>query len=197
MPACAAAWEIPMKSGSSARLVAAADRRHAVARSSPVTPPRARLQQAPSRVSCWWPSPSSTTPTSTIPSSCSCIMAPTARRVWWSTGPMAPHRRRNCCAGSASRARASRARRGSSMAGPCSRRSAWSLHSTDYASADTRRVTADLAVTSNPAILADIAERKGPAHALPVLGYAGWARGPARERAGARGLVHDRRPTRS
>jgi putative transcriptional regulator len=51
------------------------------------------------------------------------------------------------------------------------------LHSTDYASADTRRVTADLAVTSNPAILADIAERKGPAHALPVLGYAGWAAG--------------------
>ena len=49
------------------------------------------------------------------------------------------------------------------------------VHSTDYAMAETRRVTADLAVTSNPTILADIAAGKGPKRYVPVLGYAGWA----------------------
>jgi putative transcriptional regulator len=51
------------------------------------------------------------------------------------------------------------------------------LHGTDYALADTQRITTDLAVTSNPAILADIAAGKGPKRALAVLGYAGWAPG--------------------
>lgn len=51
------------------------------------------------------------------------------------------------------------------------------VHSTDYALPDTRRITPAVAVTSNPAILADLAAGKGPKRAVPVLGYAGWAPG--------------------
>jgi putative transcriptional regulator len=51
------------------------------------------------------------------------------------------------------------------------------VHSTDYARADTRRVTAEVAVTSDPEILADMALGKGPRRTVPVLGYAGWAPG--------------------
>ena len=51
------------------------------------------------------------------------------------------------------------------------------VHSTDYALPETRRVTTDIAVTSNPTILADLAAGKGPKRAVPVLGYAGWAAG--------------------
>jgi len=51
------------------------------------------------------------------------------------------------------------------------------LHGTDYALADTRQITADLAVTSNPAVLKDLATGRGPRQALPILGYAGWGPG--------------------
>ena len=51
------------------------------------------------------------------------------------------------------------------------------VHSTDYALPETQRVTADIAVTSNPSILADLAAGKGPKRAVSMLGYAGWAPG--------------------
>jgi putative transcriptional regulator len=51
------------------------------------------------------------------------------------------------------------------------------VHSTEYARAATRRITADIAVTSDPAVLGDLAHGKGPRRAVPVLGYAGWAPG--------------------
>jgi putative transcriptional regulator len=51
------------------------------------------------------------------------------------------------------------------------------VHSTDYARKDTRRVTAEIAVTVDPAALADLALGKGPRRAVSVLGYAGWAAG--------------------
>lgn len=51
------------------------------------------------------------------------------------------------------------------------------VHSADYARADTKRVTAEIAVTVDPAALADLALGKGPRRAVPVLGYAGWAAG--------------------
>ena len=51
------------------------------------------------------------------------------------------------------------------------------IHSTDYARPETKRVTADIAVTSDPAALADLALGTGPRRAVPVLGYAGWAPG--------------------
>src|SRR5215212_9188042 len=51
------------------------------------------------------------------------------------------------------------------------------VHSTDYALPETRRVTANIAVTSNPAVLGDLAAGRGPRRAVPVLGYAGWGAG--------------------
>ena len=51
------------------------------------------------------------------------------------------------------------------------------LHSPDYAGTDTKRVTADISVTTDPALLADRAQGRGPRRALPVLGYAGWGPG--------------------
>jgi putative transcriptional regulator len=50
-------------------------------------------------------------------------------------------------------------------------------HGADYAIEATRDVTAELRVTSDPAILMDILNGKGPARALITLGYAGWAPG--------------------
>jgi len=51
------------------------------------------------------------------------------------------------------------------------------VHTTDYARATTRPVAKGIAVTSDPAVLADVARGKGPAQAIPVLGYAGWGPG--------------------
>jgi putative transcriptional regulator len=51
------------------------------------------------------------------------------------------------------------------------------VHSAEYARADTRPVAAGIAVTGDPACLADLASGRGPSRAVPVLGYAGWAPG--------------------
>jgi putative transcriptional regulator len=51
------------------------------------------------------------------------------------------------------------------------------VHSADYRRPGTQRITDGLAVTSDPAVLADLAAGKGPRHAIPVLGYAGWSPG--------------------
>ena len=96
----------------------------------------------------------------------------------WSTGPTAPRRPPSCCAGLGAGAGGGRGRDARcSMAGRCSRRSAWSC------TAPTTRVPIpsgsrpDIAVTSDPAVLADFALGKGPSRAVPVLGYAGWGPG--------------------
>jgi putative transcriptional regulator len=51
------------------------------------------------------------------------------------------------------------------------------LHSPDYSRPDTKRITADIAVTTDPAVLADKAQGRGPRRSIPVLGYAGWGPG--------------------
>jgi putative transcriptional regulator len=51
------------------------------------------------------------------------------------------------------------------------------VHSPDYQRPTTRRINDGLAVTSDPAILADLARGRGPKQAIPVLGYAGWGPG--------------------
>lgn len=51
------------------------------------------------------------------------------------------------------------------------------VHGTDYALPSTRLVAQGIAVTSDPKVLADIAQGTGPHQAIPVLGYAGWAPG--------------------
>jgi putative transcriptional regulator len=48
------------------------------------------------------------------------------------------------------------------------------VHGADYAIEATRNVTAELRVTSDPAILRDILDGRGPARPLITLGYAGW-----------------------
>ncbi len=51
------------------------------------------------------------------------------------------------------------------------------VHGTDYGRADTKQVTAEIAVTSDPAALADFVLGKASSRAVPVLGYAGWGPG--------------------
>jgi putative transcriptional regulator len=51
------------------------------------------------------------------------------------------------------------------------------VHSPDYQRPTTHRINDGLAVTSDPAILADLARGRGPKQAIPVLGYAGWGPG--------------------
>jgi len=51
------------------------------------------------------------------------------------------------------------------------------LHSAEYAAAGTEMIGDDIAVTSRPGILRDIAEGRGPRKSRFVAGYAGWAPG--------------------
>ena len=51
------------------------------------------------------------------------------------------------------------------------------VHGTDYTLPSTRQVVPGIAVTSDPKVLADIAQGKGPHQAIAALGYAGWAPG--------------------
>ena len=51
------------------------------------------------------------------------------------------------------------------------------VHGTDYTLPSTRQVVPGIAVTSDPKVLADIAQGKGPHQVLAALGYAGWAPG--------------------
>lgn len=51
------------------------------------------------------------------------------------------------------------------------------VHGTDYTLPSTRRVVPGIAVTSDPKVLADIAQGKGPHQTIAALGYAGWAPG--------------------
>jgi putative transcriptional regulator len=64
--------------------------------------------------------------------------------------------------------------------GPVELRLGFVLHTAEYATPDTQRVTGDIALTAEPAVpgvLADIARGAGPRKALFLLGYAGWAPG--------------------
>ncbi len=51
------------------------------------------------------------------------------------------------------------------------------VHSADYRGPATRAITDRIAVTADPALVADLAHGRGPAHLLVTLGYAGWAPG--------------------
>jgi len=51
------------------------------------------------------------------------------------------------------------------------------LHSGEYAIAGTERLAPDVALTSEPAVLADIAHGTGPRRYRLLLGYAGWRGG--------------------
>jgi putative transcriptional regulator len=51
------------------------------------------------------------------------------------------------------------------------------LHTVEYATEGTERIRDDIALTSRPGILADIARGTGPHRYLFALGYAGWGAG--------------------
>ena len=51
------------------------------------------------------------------------------------------------------------------------------LHTAEYATEGTERVADDIAITSRPDVLRDIARGQGPRRFLFALGYAGWAAG--------------------
>ena len=51
------------------------------------------------------------------------------------------------------------------------------LHTAEYATEGTERVAGDVALTSRPGVLGDIAHGAGPRRFLFALGYAGWAAG--------------------
>lgn len=49
------------------------------------------------------------------------------------------------------------------------------LHSLDYSTKETLKVTKTIGLTATLDILKDLAEGKGPQHAILSLGYAGWS----------------------
>lgn len=51
------------------------------------------------------------------------------------------------------------------------------LHTAEYAIEGTERIAGDIALTSRPEVLRDIAQGKGPRRFLFARGYAGWAAG--------------------
>jgi putative transcriptional regulator len=55
------------------------------------------------------------------------------------------------------------------------------LHSSDYLREETTRIDDAIAVTATIEIIEDIADGKGPSHAMMVLGYAGWGEGQLEE----------------
>jgi putative transcriptional regulator len=55
------------------------------------------------------------------------------------------------------------------------------LHSNDYLREGTTRIDDTVAVTATTEIIQDIANGKGPSHALMILGYAGWSGGQLEE----------------
>lgn len=63
------------------------------------------------------------------------------------------------------------------IGGPVETGMGFVLHTTDYRQPNTIRVNDHVALTHTVEILRDIAEGRGPRHALLALGYAGWGAG--------------------
>lgn len=61
--------------------------------------------------------------------------------------------------------------------GPVEQARGFVLHSTDYAGASTRPLTATVALSTGPDILNAFAQGDGPSRHLFLLGYAGWGPG--------------------
>lgn len=51
------------------------------------------------------------------------------------------------------------------------------LHSTEYQQPDTMKIDGQIALTSDPGVLRDIAQQRGPKKYLFAFGYAGWGPG--------------------
>ncbi len=63
------------------------------------------------------------------------------------------------------------------IGGPVESGRGFVLHTSDYTQASTIQVDMSVGLTATVDILKDIAEGRGPRHALLALGYAGWGAG--------------------
>ena len=63
------------------------------------------------------------------------------------------------------------------MGGPVELESGFILFSSDYHSVNSLEVTPEISLSRDTRLLMDIAQGKGPAHYLFMLGYAGWGPG--------------------
>jgi putative transcriptional regulator len=63
------------------------------------------------------------------------------------------------------------------VGGPVQPEAVFVIHSGEYRLPETTAVDQSIGVTSSAKVLRDMAEQKGPAKSLIVLGYAGWAPG--------------------
>lgn len=61
--------------------------------------------------------------------------------------------------------------------GPVEPRLGFILHSADYQRPETMSIDGKIGVTSSPAVLRDIAEKRGPKKFIFAFGYAGWGPG--------------------
>lgn len=63
------------------------------------------------------------------------------------------------------------------MGGPVQQESLWAIHSSDFESETTSKVSASLGISAIHDVLHAILEQKGPQHYLLGCGYAGWGLG--------------------
>ena len=63
------------------------------------------------------------------------------------------------------------------LGGPVETQLGFVLHSADYQRAETIAIDGTVAVTSSPAVLRDIAAKRGPQKYIFAFGYAGWGPG--------------------
>jgi putative transcriptional regulator len=73
--------------------------------------------------------------------------------------------------------------------GPVQPNNGFVLHSDDHQRAQTRVLGGGLALTLDPAILADMAAGTGPSRSLVFLGYSGWSAGQLDREIAAKGWV--------